>query len=325
MCLAAFALNASGHWPLVLASNRDEFFDRPALALSRWQSDTGSMLISGRDVRAGGTWLGMTAGGRVALLTNVREAAAPAAPCTRGELAVRWLESTDDAAAFTRQIDGQVYGGFNLVLGDIARGQWHWLSNRPAGMSTLVPQPLADGIYGLSNASLDTAWPKTLALKNAMANALQAPSLPALESMLFAALGNQQRAAPEQLPATGVSPELEMALSSAHVSIAERNYGTRCASVLVVQAAPDSASRNPCRGEVRFTETTFAGPATSHTHAPAPAPAPALASGSGMQSAGEADGGPKIDFDLHANTATVVYQFALQCALPGPAQLHLRQ
>ena len=156
MCLAAFAINASSRWPLVLASNRDEFFDRPALALATWQTASGQRVISGRDKQAGGSWLAMSPQGRVALLTNVREAAIQARPLSRGELVIDWLSHDSDARSFAEKKDAALYGGFNLVMGDLQRGQWHVWTNRPTDPETSPPQLLADGVYGLSNAAVCT-------------------------------------------------------------------------------------------------------------------------------------------------------------------------
>ena len=156
MCLAAFAINASSRWPLVLASNRDEFFDRPALALATWQTASGQRVISGRDKQAGGSWLAMSPQGRVALLTNVREAAIQARPLSRGDLVIDWLSHDSHASSFAEKKDAALYGGFNLVMGDLQRGQWHVWTNRPTDPETSPPQLLADGVYGLSNAAVCT-------------------------------------------------------------------------------------------------------------------------------------------------------------------------
>ena len=187
MCLAAFAIHASARWPLVIASNRDESFDRSTLPLAQWKGKSGQSIISGRDGRAGGTWLGITGAGRVALLTNVREqmiASGAPYPRSRGELVVRWLEGDMDAATFMESTDHLAYGGFNLVLGDWQTGNWTCLSNRHAEIETgggRLPaqqkpgagwhmRALPPGVYGLSNAALDTPWPKTTALKSALAD-----------------------------------------------------------------------------------------------------------------------------------------------------------
>ena len=263
MCLAAFAINASSRWPLVLASNRDEFFDRPALALATWQTQSGHHVISGRDDQAGGSWLAMSPQGRVALLTNVREAAIQARPLSRGELVIDWLSHDSDARSFAEKKDAALYGGFNLVMGDLQRGLWHVWTNQATDSKTKPLQALADGVYGLSNAALDTPWPKTTALKSALRRALAAPSQADLQSQLFNALSNPARAAIGSLPNTGVPKELEHGLSSAHVSLPERNYGTRCASVIVVAAPSGQDALAGVAGlaahffRVSFTEASF--------------------------------------------------------------------
>jgi uncharacterized protein with NRDE domain len=247
VCLVAFAINSSARWPLVIAANRDEFRERPTLPLSRWHSATGQEIIAGRDLRAGGSWLGLSPGGRVAFLTNVREAQPAAAPRSRGELVTRWLESSANAKEFALALDGSVYGGFNLVLGDFQTNAWSWLTNRHGAASTLNKhlhfQALAPGVYGLSNAALNTPWPKTTALQRVLADALSvqadAPDPEALQAPLWMALANRDRAPHEQLPATGVPLAMEEALSSAFVDFPERGYGTRSSTVLLASAQGD--------------------------------------------------------------------------------------
>jgi len=237
MCLIAFAIGASKRWPLVVAANRDEFLDRPTLPLARWHTTAGTEIFSGRDIRAGGTWMGLTAAGRIAMLTNVRGPASLTGDRSRGELVTRWLDSETDATVFMAEIDGGVYGGFNLVLGDFKTSAWHWLSNQPGpGLESRALQP---GVYGLSNGALDTPWPKTLGLKKALHSALQAPDVATLEKDLMAALRDRRRADRENLPSTGVPLALEEALSSAFVDFPEHGYGTRCSTALVASAVAD--------------------------------------------------------------------------------------
>jgi uncharacterized protein with NRDE domain len=273
MCLIAFALNVSSRSPLVIAANRDESWDRPTLPLDTWTGASPRQIVSGRDLRAGGTWLGTTATGRVAFLTNVREGQASAdiaTPNSRGELVTRWLEGDMDAAGFMACTDATVYGGFNLVLGDWQTGNWTWLSNRnlraPAGVA--LPdggwkfRALLPGIYGLSNGALDTPWPKTVALKSAMERAMAATdadtnaSAPN-ETLLWKALANRQRFRPAELPATGVPPALEEALSSAFVDIPEKAYGTRSSTLLVTHRESSCAASGDV--SVQMEERTFAG------------------------------------------------------------------
>lgn len=272
MCLVAFAINTSARWPLVIASNRDEFFDRPTLPLARWKSESGHTIISGRDGRAGGTWLGMTPGGRIALLTNVRERPAlsqPPAPRSRGGLVMRWLEGDMDADQFMTHTDSTAYAGFNLVVGDWSTDSWTWLSNRsydsgPGGSRPLSSgwhsRALAPGVYGLSNAALDTPWPKTLALKKALAGALAGATqeASAMDTPLWTALANRDRANPRDLPDTGLPVAIEQALSSAFVDSPERAYGTRCSTLLVASAAENQQDKH--RWTVRAEEKTHLQP-----------------------------------------------------------------
>jgi uncharacterized protein with NRDE domain len=259
MCLLAIALGASARWPLVIASNRDEYRDRPTLPLAVWTTPGDVTVISGRDLRAGGTWMGSTSAGRIALLTNVREPDAAAAALSRGDLPLRWLEGNMNVAQFLAETDAMAYGACNLVIGDFLSGKWAWASNRSnlgmlplnsvrtaSGWHTL---PLTPGVYGLSNALLDTPWPKTLALKAAMTTALAqadaAGDAAVLGNILWPALGNPERAALHDLPNTGVATDFEQALSSALIDIperGERGYGTRCSTLLWLAAGPTSGA-----------------------------------------------------------------------------------
>ncbi|RYX91959.1 MAG: NRDE family protein [Comamonadaceae bacterium] len=253
MCLIAFAIETSARWPLVIAANRDESFSRPALPLASWQTGSGQTIFSGRDLRGGGTWLGATPQGRVAMLTNVRQAENGPGTSSRGELVTRWLDAglagELGAEAFSRSIDPAAYGGFNLVIGDMATAQWCWLGNRAFGADGLAfadgqlhQKALAPGVYGLSNAGLDTPWPKTVALAGALREALDAPTLDALTAPLFSALLNRLRSPEADLPRTGVPLSLEEVLSSAYVSDVARGYGTRCSTVLAAARSGQSAA-----------------------------------------------------------------------------------
>jgi uncharacterized protein with NRDE domain len=255
MCLVAFAIGTSARWPLVIAANRDEFLARPTLPLARWRTASGQDIISGRDLRAGGTWMGITPGGRIAFLTNVRQASPEAAPRSRGELVTRWLEGAGDAASFVAELEkadggGAAFGGFNLVLGDLQSSAWTWVTNKSVlvtDASALYVQALRPGLYGLSNAGLDTPWPKTLELKRVLAAALKdgegETDSEALQAPLWTALGNRQRAQPQDLPHTGVPPELEEALSSAFVDFPMRAYGTRCSTLLLATSSVGDAGQ----------------------------------------------------------------------------------
>ena len=261
MCLLVLAIGACARWPLVIAANRDEHRQRPTLPLTTWTTDDGATLMSGRDLRAGGTWLGSTPGGRVALLTNVREAVPTTGRLSRGDLPLHWLTGRMDTATFLAQHDPAAYGACNLVIGDFQREQWAWASNRASNTSSWQSRLLPPGVYGLSNALLDTPWPKTLALKAAMQTALaqgQSSGDEAdLSQLLWAALARRERAPLADLPKTGVPAELEHALSSAHVDIPERDYGTRCSTLMWIDG-----SNGPNKFRVTLWEKTMGGDAT---------------------------------------------------------------
>ncbi len=256
MCLIAFSLQDEPERRLVLASNRDEFWSRPTQPLQAWSGPGNSLIYSGRDQSAGGTWVGISANGRVALLTNVRSGAAETAPRSRGELTTRWLAgSGPDFEGWVNATDPRAYGGFNLVLGNMtAQAPWVWLSNRaPADSSylrntqpCLLPEGwwgrvLGPGTHTLSNASLNSPWPKSRLLGQAMAQIeeanAQTPNL--WQAALLPTLMSLQRFPEDQLPCTGVPWELEHGLSSPFVYLPERGYGTR--STLLVWADSQGA------------------------------------------------------------------------------------
>ena len=233
MCLVALALGASARFPFVVAANRDEYFDRPAAPLGWWSPGADApAVLGGRDLRGGGTWLGLTAAGRLALLTNVREPPrhADAAP-SRGELVTRWLRGDATPDAYAASLAGGGHHGYNLVAADLRQGSVFHLSNRGAPHSAL-----GNGVHGLSNAGLDTPWPKVNALKARLAAALQAhDELAGLEAALFGALADRAEASADALPATGVPLDWELALSSPFVHAPARGYGTRCSTLVVAE------------------------------------------------------------------------------------------
>jgi uncharacterized protein with NRDE domain len=249
VCLIAFAIGLDPRCPLLLAANRDEYFDRPTEALHRWSLPGGPGVLAGRDLRDGGTWLGVSETGRVAMLTNVRSAQPGPGARSRGELTTRWLAGKLDLEALRASVNPGEFGGFNLVVGDLQSGNWCWLSNcHPEHPHTgqgqsLHSRLLIPGLYGLSNASLDTPWPKTVLLKSAVQASLA--QLDGLEKdgdvawmlPMTHALADATPSHAEALPYTGVPPEWERLLSSPFVSGIDRGYGTRSSAVM--RALPD--------------------------------------------------------------------------------------
>jgi len=233
MCLVALAIDQNRRFPLVVAANRDEFFKRPAARLAWWTPEAGGpAILSGRDLEAGGTWMGLTAEGRLALVTNVRdparnEAAAP----SRGRIVADWLGATERTDRFWMRTALSGYNGFNLVAADFRRGECFWASNNGS-----YPMRLERGVHGLSNAGLDTPWPKVEALKERLEDALAtADSVDQLSSLLFAALGDRSEADDDELPETGVSRELEKMLSAAFIRSPDMGYGTRCSTLVIAE------------------------------------------------------------------------------------------
>jgi len=233
MCLVALAIDQSRRFPLVVASNRDEYFKRPTAGLAWWAPQPGDpAILSGRDLESGGTWMGLTAQGRLALLTNVRgvlplEAGAP----SRGRVVTDWLSGGEETGDFWMRSALSGYNGFNLIAADFRRGECFWASNTDPH-----PRRLERGVYGLSNGGLDAPWPKVDALKARLQTALDAArSVDALATQLFAALADRRVAADDALPHTGISIDLERQLSAAFIGTPDQRYGTRCSTLIITE------------------------------------------------------------------------------------------
>ena len=238
MCLAAIASGLNPRFPWVLASNRDEFFDRAAAPLAWWQAAAGEeSLLGGRDLSAGGAWLAVRRNGHLALVTNVREPGRHLSDApSRGELVPLWLRSAAVRAQPERLLQ-PARNGFNLLATDLASDHAGlWLSNRAPS-----PQPLRPGVHGLSNAALNTPWPKlTLLIQQLQAVVAPADSAAQLTEAAFAALADRSLAPDHSLPQTGLPLDRERALSALFIRItapgSERAlYGTRCSTVVVLE------------------------------------------------------------------------------------------
>ncbi len=225
MCLILVAWRVHPRFPCVLAANRDEYFGRPSEEADWWpQGD----ILAGRDLQAGGTWLGVTRGGRFAALTNFRDPAAhrPDAP-SRGTLVSDFLSAAWPTAQGLRELArrGERCNAYNVLCSD---GQTLGIYESTTRESRL----LEPGLYALSNHLLDTPWPKVQRAKSRLNEALL--TLPNAAAMLEL-LRDSEPAPDEQLPLTGLSVELERMLSSAFVR--GQDYGTRCSTVLTIDAA----------------------------------------------------------------------------------------
>jgi uncharacterized protein with NRDE domain len=230
MCLIVFAWQVVPGMPLMAAANRDEYYDRPAKPAAWW--DDSPQVYAGRDLQGGGTWLGVTRDGRFAALTNIRAPAEkkPDAP-TRGALVARYLTGQAGAREYVDEIAAEAdrYNGFNLLVGDST--QLIWFTNRDSP-DARNGQPLAAGIYGLSNDALDSPWPKVVRTKAQFASLL---CQGAPEEAYFEMLSDTARTTHDcRLPKTGVSLEMERLLSA--VCIESPNYGTRSSTVVQLHA-----------------------------------------------------------------------------------------
>ena len=229
MCLIAFALHARDDLPLVVAANRDEFYDRPTTPAAPWPEEP--RIIAGRDLLAGGTWFGVTLEGRWAAVTNFREMR-PTLPDTpsRGHLVADYLLGNVTPADYLAGLAprAETYAGFNLLVGD--RDGVRWFSNRGRD-HPLLGVDLPPGIYGLSNHLLDTPWPKVVAARNDLTRAIEAN---AGADEVLEGLLDRTLAAEANLPDTGVPRDLELALSARFI-ISPR-YGTRSSTVLRIDA-----------------------------------------------------------------------------------------
>ena len=219
MCLIVFAWRPGHSLPLLVAANRDEFHARPTAAMAEWPDAPG--LIAGRDLQAGGTWLGIGPGGRFAALTNIRDPRLTQGKRSRGELPLHFLQGDQSPEVFLNELrrEAAEYSGFNLLVGD-SQALWHF--NSQSGQAQALPP----GIHGVSNADLDTPWPKLQQAKAALANTLEAAD----EASLFALLADPTRPDDTALPHTGVGLDLERLLGS--VFIASPGYGTRASTLL---------------------------------------------------------------------------------------------
>jgi uncharacterized protein with NRDE domain len=225
MCLIAFAWNCHPRWRLLLIGNRDEYHARPSAPASHW--DGGSPIIGGRDLQAGGTWLGVTDDGRVACVTNLRDARLAQQGLSRGLLSVDFLAGAADAQAFAQSLHARAadYRPFNLLLFDPRQG--YYLGNQPGPRAQLIES----GVHGLSNADFNTPWPKTRQLMARLQRWIDAGEEQNLEP-LFAALAERAPATDNDLPDTGFGVELERWLSSAF--IVGTDYGTRASTLVAI-------------------------------------------------------------------------------------------
>jgi uncharacterized protein with NRDE domain len=235
MCLILIAFQASAEYPLLVAGNRDEFHARPAHAADWWADDRD--LLGGRDLQAGGTWLGLHRTGRFAAITNYRDAEpSRAGRRSRGHLVSEFLRSDVQPLAYLRSIDGSLYAGFNLLVSD---GQTlASFSNRES-----PARELPAGVYGLSNATLDTPWEKVERSKKAMHALLANDAVN--ETALMRLLADRNKGPTDEVQDSRLPFATAHAITAPFIVLPE--YGTRCSTVVM-------ADRH---GHWTFTERRF--------------------------------------------------------------------
>lgn len=247
MCLITFSYKSHPKYDLIFAGNRDEFYGRPTRKAQFWVEENKPGILAGKDLEGGGTWLGVHKNGRWAALTNYRDLTEikEQAP-TRGELVLNYLKKNLAAKEYLEKLNpiARLYNGFNLLLSD-SSGLYHY-SNK-----THQTQKVTPGIHGLSNALLDTPWPKTTRAKSGLSKIVQNKEID--KEAVFKLLADENTAPETDLPDTGLSKEMERAVSP--IFIKTEQYGTRCSTVLLIGR----------EGNIDFTERSFEPGSTSVT------------------------------------------------------------
>ncbi|MBU3599101.1 NRDE family protein [Polynucleobacter sp. 30F-ANTBAC] len=247
MCLILTSWQSHPHYPLVVLANRDEFYERPTDPMHWWEEHP--HILAGRDRAdvngSSGTWMGITKSGRFAALTNVRAPTEKNSDSrTRGEIAADFLKGRQSPEDFINDSERkfQRYNGFNFLSVDLSLENpgLHWLSNRVLmgdklrPRKVMNPQCLTPGVYGLSNAMLDTPWPKVQHRVGAFAQMLAMDTGDFKKSEQYMRIMQDQTPAPDEyLPQTGLSYEWEKALSSAFIKT--EHYGTRSIALIRVR------------------------------------------------------------------------------------------
>lgn len=223
MCLALVALKAHNQYPLVVGLNRDEFYSRKSEPVHRWKESP--EILAGKDVQQG-TWMGVTFSGRLAMVTNFRDPKVRRdAPRSRGLIATDFLVSQKAAEEFLSKLNLTQYNPFNLILGCL--DELLFYSSR--SVTSLVIPP---GIHGLSNGNLNEPWPKVVRGKQKLESVLKGGTEISPYSILEI-LADPWQPPDSELPNTGVGLERERALAPIFISSPERDYFTRCSTVLL--------------------------------------------------------------------------------------------
>lgn len=236
MCLIFISLKEHPQYKLIVAANRDEFYNRKTAPADFWKDHPD--ILGGRDLEAGGTWLGVSRKGKISMITNYRDPKNidPKAP-SRGQLVSDYLNNNTSPQQYLRELEpaAKRYNGFNLIVGNTE--SLFYLSNYKEGIVELTL-----GLHGLSNHLLDSPWPKVIEGKKTMTEILKQPFT---KEDLFKLLFNESIASDALLPDTGVGLERERALSA--MFIKSPGYGTRCSTIVLADH----------QGNLFFTERVY--------------------------------------------------------------------
>lgn len=239
MCLITFAYNKHPKYRLILAANRDEFYGRPTRRAQFWDEDGRPDILAGKDLEAGGTWMGVCKSGKWAALTNYRDPNWKLDnPPSRGELVLNFLMNGNTSQEYLETLHKEAdrYIGYNILLGD-SSGIIHFSNHDKS------PKVIKAGLHGVSNALLDTPWPKLEKAKSSLETHVDSYEID--KEHLFSFLNDETQAPDETLPETGIPYKWEKAVSS--LFIKTENYGTRCSSILLIDHD----------GSIEFTERRF--------------------------------------------------------------------
>ncbi len=239
MCLILFAINAHPEYKFVLAANRDEFFSRETAFADNWPEDNN--ILAGKDRVSDGTWLGIRNSGRFVAITNYRDPKLENKNArSRGLISRSFLLSQEDIITFSCRLasNRDKYNGFNLLLTEDSFDSIYHYSNI-SNQNTI----LTDGIHGLSNALLDTPWPKVELGKEKLRAVLKEPFIEPMQ--LISILKDRSMADDQLLPETGIPADLEKKLSPVFISM--KGYGTRCSTAVLVNR----------KNEVDFLEISY--------------------------------------------------------------------
>ncbi|MEL7833748.1 NRDE family protein [Fodinibius sp. Rm-B-1B1-1] len=237
MCLIVFSYKQHPQYPLIFAANRDENYERPTRSAEFW--DENPNILAGKDLKAGGTWMGVNKSGEFSAITNYRDPNIKKEdPPSRGQLVLDFLKNDVPPSSYLKKLQHRAgqFMGFNLLAGSL--NELGYYSNQQDKILFL-----GEGLYGLSNHLLETPWPKVRRAKDKMRTIISNNNI--APAPLLDLLADDREAPDNELPDTGIPKEIEKKVSP--IFIKSDGYGTRCSTVLLVDH----------NGTVTFAERRF--------------------------------------------------------------------